>query len=121
MAFRKVAQFKEISLEYVALTGAAKLQFFTDMPGNHLAERTTSGGLSMPVTNADNTPQTITFPLITADSAPLQGTLYYPRVTPYATGIAQLRSGVVVLRVIGVYLDGSTGEFFETQPISIGV
>lgn len=122
MAFRKVAQFKEISLEYVSPSGASTLKFYTDMPGGHLTERT--GGKSMPITNADKTPATVTFPLVDGNGAPLEGTLYYPRVEPYATsasGGTQLRGGVVWMRAIGVYLDGTLGEFFETLPIPVGV
>ena len=119
MAFRKVAQFKEVSLEYVSTTAPGTFKFFTDMPGNHLAERT--GGKVLPQTNADKAPGTITFPLVDANGAPLEGTLYYPRVEPPATGALQLRSGVVWIRTIGVYLDGTLNEFFETLPISVGV
>lgn len=119
MAFRKVAQFKEISVQYVSTTAAGTLKFFTDYPGNHLAERT--GGKTLPATNADQTPNTITYPLVDSGGAPLTGTLYYPRVEPPSNGTLQLRSGVVWVRPIGVFLDGSLGEFFETLPIPIGV
>lgn len=93
------------------------------MPGGHLIERT-GGGRSMPITNTDKTPATVTFPLVDGGGAPLEGTLYYPRVEPFATsafGGTQLRSGVVWIRTIGVYLDGTLGEFFETMPIPVGV
>lgn len=119
MAFRKMAQFKEVSLEYVSKDNPGVFKFFTDMPGNHLAERT--GGKTLPVTNADKTPNTTTISLVDASGAPLEGTLYYPRVEPPVNGALQLRSGVVWTRTIGVYLDGTLGEFFETIPISIGV
>lgn len=118
MAFRKVAQFKEATLEYVSPTAAGTFKFYTDMPGNHLADRT--GALSLPITNADKTPNTKTFPLVDSNGAPLEGTLYFPRVDPPATGALQLRGGVVWMRTIGVYLDGTLGEFFDTLPISIG-
>jgi len=122
MAFRKVAQFKEASLEYVSPSGPSTFKFFTDMPGGHLVERT--GGKTMPITNADHTPNTITFPLVDANGAPLEGTLYQERVDPFATsasGGTQLRSGVIWMREIGVYLDGALGEFFESLPHSVGV
>jgi hypothetical protein len=119
MAFRKVAQFKEVSLEYVSADAAGAFKLFTDMPGNHLADRT--GAKVLPQTNADKTPNTITFPLVDANGAPLEGTLYYPRVDPPATGALQLRGGVIWMRTIGVYLDGTLGEFFETMPIPVGV
>jgi hypothetical protein len=123
MAFRKVAQIREISLEYVSPSGASTMKFYTDMPGGALAERT-GGGKSMPTTGANHIPATITFPLVDGSGAPLEATLYYPRVEPFATsasGGTQLRSGVVWLRTIGVYLDGTLNEFFETIPIPVGV
>jgi hypothetical protein len=124
IAFRKTAQFKEVSLEYVSASGASTFRFFTDMPGGHLADRTGVAGKPLPQTNPDRTPATVTIPLIDANGAPLEGTLFYPRVEPFATsasGGTQLRSGVVWLRTIGVYLDGALNEFWETLPQSIGV
>jgi len=119
MAFRKVAQFKEMSLEYVSPDGPGTARFFTDLPGGILTERT--GGKPMAQTNTNKAPATITIPLNDAFGAPLEGTLYYPRVEPPTAGALQLRSGVVWYRTIGVYLSGPAGEFFETAPISIGV
>ncbi len=122
MAFRKVAQFKEVSLQYVSPSGPSAFKFSTDMPGGHMTERT--GGKALPVTNSDKAPATITIPLNDTNGAPFEGTLYSFRVDPYATsgaGGTQLRSGVVWLRPIGVYLDGTLGEFFETQAIPVGV
>jgi hypothetical protein len=119
MAFRKLAQFREISIEYVSPTAAGVLRFYTDQPGNHLTERT--GGKTLPTTNSDKTPATITFPLVDGSGAPLEGTLYYPRVEPPVSGSLQLRSGVVWMRPIGVSLDGTLGEFFECLPIPVGV
>jgi hypothetical protein len=122
MAFRKVCQFKEASFEYVSPSGPSVFRFFTDMPGGHLVDRT--GSKLMPQTNADHTPTTITFPLVDGGGAPLEATLYYPRIEPFATsaqGGTQLRSGVVWIRTIGVYLSGELGEFFETIPTPVGV
>lgn len=121
MAFSVVAQFKEVSLEYVSPSGNSTFRFFTDMPGSHLTERISK---ALPQTNVDHTPATYTIPLVDANGAPLEGTLYYPRVEPFITsaqGGTQLRSGVVWMRRIGVYLDGAKGEFFETLPIPVGV
>lgn len=119
MAFRKVAQFKEVSLEYVSPTASGVFLFSTDMPGNHLQERT--GGMILPQTNADKTPNTITLPLTDGLGAPYEGTIYVPRVNPPVNGALQLRTGIIWLRTIGVYLDGTHGEFWDTLPISIGV
>ncbi len=91
MAFRKVAQFKEMTLEYVSPDGAGSAQFFTDMPGNHLASRI--GSVALPQTNADKTPNTKTIPLVDLNGAPFEGTLYYPKVSPPVNGALQLRAG----------------------------
>jgi len=120
MAFRKVAQFKEVSFEYVSPSGPSTFTFKTDMPGGLIAE-VFSG--AMPQTPLDHSPRTTTFSLVNDDGAPLEGTLYVTRVDPFATsadGGTQLRSGVIWLRPIGVYLDGSLDEFFETMPIPVG-
>lgn len=121
MAFRKVAQFKECSLEYVSPSGASSFTFKTDMPGGQIATRLTE---PLPQTASDRSPRTTTVSLVDGNGAPLEGTLYVTRVDPFATsalGGTQLRSGCIFLRPIGVYLDGSLGEFFETMPISVGV
>lgn len=119
MAFRKVAQFKEMTLEYVSPDAAGVAQFFTDMPGNHLVSRI--GLVALPQTNSDKTPNTKTIPLVDNNGAPFEGTLYYPKVVPPINGALQLRGGVVWMRSIGVYLDGTLGEFFETLPLAVGV
>src|SRR4051794_11662941 len=118
MAFRKVAQFKEVSLQYVAVSGGT-FKFLTDMPGGHLLERT--GGKAIPASNADKTPATTTIPLIDGNGAPLEGTIHQERVDPPFGATVQLRSGVLLMRTIGVYLDGSLGEFWESLPASVGV
>ena len=120
MAFRRIAQMKEISLEYVSPTAAGTLKFFTDLPGSALAERT-GGGKTLPVTPADKSPQVITYPLVDANGAPIEASLWYPRVDPPATGSLQLRGGTVWMRIIGCNLDGSRGEFFDTLPVPVGV
>jgi hypothetical protein len=120
MAFRKVAQFKEVSLAYVSPSGASAFTFKTDMPGGLIASRFTG---VLPQTPLDHSVRTTTFSLVDVNGAPLEGTLYVPRVDPFATsanGGTQLRSGVIWLRPIGVYLDGTLDEFFETLPIAVG-
>lgn len=120
MSFRKVAQFKECSLEYVSPSGPSTFTLSTDMPGGEITARITQ---SLPQTNPGHYPETTTISLVDNTGAPLEGTLYVPRVDPFgssANGGTQLRSGVIYLRPIGVYLDGSLGEFWSTMPISVG-
>ena len=120
MAFRKVAMFKEVSLDYVSPSGASTFKFSTDMPGGDITVRLTG---TLPQTPTDQSPRTTTISLVDDNGGPLVGTLYVPRVEPFATsanGGTQLRSGVIWLRPIGVYLDGTLDEFFETLPIAVG-
>ena len=114
MAFRKVNEFKEITLVYSS-NGAATLQFYTDMPGNALAARLGSG-----VTLATSTNKRIT---ITVPLDGIEGTEFYPQITPGASTQFRLFQGVVYLRPIGVYLDGAAvpqGEIWSTVPIAPG-
>jgi hypothetical protein len=109
MAFRKVAEFKECSLQYQS-NGPATFEWFTDMPGGTLAIRNTT---TLPTTN--NTRGTTTIPL---DG--ITGTQFYPFISPSAATQLRLFSGTVYLRPIGVYIDGSLGEIWSTPPLSIG-
>ena len=119
MAFRKVQEFKEITLQY-ALTGTgtptATLQFFTDMPAasppGTLAARL-GAGIVLPATTGR---KTITIPL---DG--VRGTEFYPLVTPSGTAQFELYSAVVYLRPLGVYIDGTNSEIWQTVPIAPGV
>ena len=116
MAFRKVAEFKEVSLTY-ASNGAATLQFYTDSPGGTLAARL-SAGVTLPSTTGTSVRKTITVPL---DG--IEGTEYYFDITPGASTQLKLFSGLVHIRPIGVFLDGATspqGEVWKMQPQSIG-
>jgi hypothetical protein len=112
MAFRKVVEFKEASLAYSS-NGTATFQFYTDMPGNALAARK-GAGVTMPSTTATRKTQTI--PL---DS--IEGTLFYPEITPGAATQMKLYEGTVWVRPIGVYIDGSIGEVWRPQPQAVGV
>lgn len=111
MAFRKVAEFKELTIQYQS-NGPATLQWFTDMPGGALAARL-GGGVSLANTSSGR--KTITVPL---DG--IEGTEFYPVFTPGAATQLRLFSGVVYVRLIGVYIDGSLGEIWSTPPLSIG-
>lgn len=111
MAFRKVAEFKEVTLQYQS-NGASTFQWLTDMPGGTLAARL---GAGVSLADTTSTRKTITIPL---DN--IEGTEFYPVVTPGASTQFRLFSGVVYLRPIGVYIDGSLGEIWSTPPISVG-
>lgn len=113
-----VAQFLEVVMEYVATGSSGSFDFLTDMPGGSMASRITP--VSLPVTPSDKSPKTITIPLLDANNAPIEGTLFQPKWTPGATGTLQVRSASVKLRHIGVYLDGTRGEVWTTQPIPVG-
>lgn len=109
MAFRKVAEFKECSLQYQS-NGPSTFEFFTDMPGGTLAQRVNT---ALPTSNNARTTTTVPLDGIT-------GTQFYPEIIPGSTTQLRLFSGVVYLRPIGVYIDGSLGEIWSTPPLSIG-
>jgi hypothetical protein len=111
MAFRKVAEFKECSLQYQS-NSTATFQWTTDMPGGTLAPRL-APAVNLPSTGS--TRKTTTVPL---DG--IFGTEYVCQVTPSATCQMSLYSAVVYIRPIGVYIDGSLGEIWSTPPISVG-
>jgi hypothetical protein len=111
MAFQKVFDLKEATLEYQS-NGVATFQLYTDMPGGTLAARL-GAGVTLPSTS--NTRKTITIPL---DN--IQGTEYYPLITPGGSTQIILLAGKIWLRPIGVYLDGTLGEIWQTQPIAVG-
>jgi hypothetical protein len=119
MAFRKVFEFKEITLEYSS-NGASSLQFLTDMPAGAvpgaLAARL-GAGAALPSTTTVGARQTMTIPL---DG--IRGTQYQPKVTPGTTTQMEIYSGVVYARPIGVYLDGSLTipEIWQTVPLAPG-
>ena len=50
----------------------------------------------------------------------VQGTMYQPSVVPAAGTQIIILSAKLWLRPIGVYLDGSLGEEWITQPIAVG-
>ncbi len=118
MAFRKVFEFKEITLAYSS-NGAATLAFFTDMPATTvpaaLASRVSA---ALQTTTTIGARQSATIPL---DG--VRGTLFYSKVTPGVSTQMEIYSGVVMARPIGVYLDGSQAvpEFWQTAPIAPGI
>jgi hypothetical protein len=114
MAFRKVNEFKELTLVY-ASNGAASLQLYTDMPGGALAARL-GAGISLASSGGGGMRVTLTVPL---DG--IRGTEFYPKITPGASTQFELYSGIVYLRPLGVYIDGSLSEIWQTAPIAPGV
>lgn len=117
MSFRKVWEFREVSIDYDCATVGGTLKFKTDMPGGAMAQRLPlsggGAGVSLPVTAGR---QTITIPLYN-----LHGTLYHPQVIVGAGGEMKLYSATMWARPIGVYLDGSLGESWSPPEISLGV
>lgn len=111
MAFRKVCEMKEVSIQYSS-NGTATFQWFTDMPGGTLGPR-----LQTPVTlpTTSSARKTTTIPL---DN--IEGTEFYPQIVPASVTQLRLFSGTVWVRPIGVYIDGSLGEIWSTPPLSLG-
>lgn len=111
MAFRKVAEFKECTLQYQS-NGSATFQLWSDLPGGTLAQRL---GVPFTLPSTASTRKTVTIPL---DG--IEGSEFYPVISPGGATQLRLFSGVIYVRPIGVYLDGSLGETWSTPPLSIG-
>lgn len=111
MAFRKVCEMKEVTIQYSS-NGVATFDWYTDMPGGTLMPRLTPAQ-SLPTTAS--TRKTTTIPL---DG--IEGTEFYPEITPGITTQLRLFSGTVWVRPIGVYVDGSLNEIWNTPPLSLG-
>jgi hypothetical protein len=121
MAQRKVAQIKECTLLYVA-PGGATFKFYTDLPGGVFVERT--GGVALPPTNANHQPGTFTvvFSNVATGVNYIEGSAYYPEIDPPSNNFVEILEGVVWLRSVGVYLDGTTTppDKWDTLPIAVG-
>jgi hypothetical protein len=121
MAFRKVNEFKEMTLVYSS-NGAVSVQFYTDIPtdpGTGAPAARLGSGVALAAGSTMGVRLTQTIPL---DG--IRGTKFYPKITPGATTQFELYSGVVYLRPIGVFVDGSTvpqGEVWQPAPIAPGV
>jgi len=111
MGFERVKQFKDVTIDYDAVSGATLL-VYTDMPGAAMAQRKS---ISLPSTS---TRVTKSHGLDTDGVLP-EGTLIRFKIT--STGVVRLYGGVVRLRPIGVYFDGANGEFWETTEMGFGV
>jgi len=114
VAIQKVFDYKEVTLEYRS-NGPATFTLNTDMPGGSMASRVvatlpSSGGIGA------NRTQTIALDGV-------QGTMYQVLITPGAATQFIPLAGKLMLRPIGVYLDGSLtpAEQWITQPIAPGV
>lgn len=108
MPLSRVKEFKDVVFGYEA-NGAVLFEWKTDLPGNAEAVRESkSGG------DTSGERQTLVLPL---DG--VEGNFYRPRVTPQGATVCKLYWGRVRLKVIGVYLEGSQSEFFETDQLSL--
>ena len=117
MAIQKVSEFKEVTFQYQS-NGLSTIQMYTDMPGGSLAIRLPQSapnnvGITIPSSNNLRVPYTVPLDGI-------EGGEFYFKFTPSATTQLRLFSSSVKMRMIGVYLDGSIGEFWSTTPMALG-
>lgn len=106
---QNVHELKDLALLCNVVGGTASLVIRTDMPGGSMADRKT---VTLTATTGR---QTIP---ITLDG--IRARLFQIKVTPASGAAVELYSGSVRARQIGEYLDGATGEIWETQPIALG-
>lgn len=108
----KVTQFKDVTLTYDT-AAAANLKIYTDLPGGLMTLRRT---IALTITAGR---ETRTYPLDKlADGGLLEGKLVKWRIEP--AGVMRLYDGMVRFRRIGTYVDGTVGEVWETQELSLG-
>jgi hypothetical protein len=105
-----VRQYKDVTLTYSAPAGGL-LYVTTDMPGGTLTLRRT---IALPVTTGLR--ETKTFPL--DNPSLLEGKLIQWKITSGGTVIPY--SGFVRFRPVGTYIDGASGDVWETQPLGLG-
>lgn len=124
MAFRRVIEFKEISMQYSS-NGPATLDFLTDITptGSGTVPGALASALSAPVaiapTSGVGRRQTAIIPI---DN--VRGTEFQVKITPGASTQFELYEMLVQIRPIGVYLYGGApngGEIWQTVPIAPGI
>jgi hypothetical protein len=105
-----VNQYKDLTLIFEN-TVACPFKVFTDMPGLVVTLRRT---LTIPATT---TRMERTFPFDDAGQGLVDGKLI--KYGAYPTGVLKIYSGFVRFRRIGEYIDGTLGEIWETQEITL--
>jgi hypothetical protein len=105
-----VCQFKDLTLVFEN-SAACSLNVYTDMPGGVVQARRS---LTLPVTT---TRTEKTFPFDDQNQGLVDGKLIKFKAAP--AGVLKLYSGFVRFRRIGEYIDGTVGEIWETQEISL--
>lgn len=127
MPFQRVKQFKDLELAYdcpapagqIASISGFSVKFWTDMPGGAMAVRAT---LTYPYSSGGR--RTYTLPL---DG--IEGTLYKVQVIPNTADAGsgrkadqvKLFGGVLRARAVGVYIDGSAGEIWDSTEQGVGI
>lgn len=106
----RVWEFKDFRYQVLPTVAAGSAEFKTDMPGGTMGIRKT---ITLPIATERYTQQA---PLDGIEARQFQ-VKWIPGVT---TGILRVYEASVLARPIGVYLEGAKGDFYETQPISLG-
>lgn len=105
----RVWEFKDFRYTVWATSGQATAEFKTDLPGGAMAVR-----------------KTIIFPQSTerrTDQTPIDGIearQFQFKFIPNGSGFLRVYKASVLVRAIGVHLDGGKSDFYETQPIALG-
>jgi hypothetical protein len=105
----RIWEFKDFRFSAWASTANATVIFKTDLPGNAMSTRKT-------ITIEYGTERrTNAFPL---DA--IEGRQFQPRWTPASNGLLRVYAASVMARPIGVYLEHDKGDFYQTQPLTLG-
>jgi hypothetical protein len=105
----KVWELKELRYSAHATTANGSIEVKTDRPSGGMLVRSTVAVATSAVRVTDQQG------LDGIEAKQLQ-----VKFIPGATGIFRVYKATVLARPIGVYLEGSKGDFYETQPIPLG-
>ena len=113
MPISGVKEVKDLRLVYEG-NGNAILTWSSDMPGGVMTVRKTIDSTSScKFVDTNGKRETLRIPL---DG--IEGQLHQMKIVPDSGVEIKLFEGYVRFRTIGVFIDGSCGEIFETPPLS---
>jgi hypothetical protein len=106
----QVFEIRAIAVSYEAAGGTGTCELYTDLPGGAMALR---DSMNLPVTSGGRGTASETYNFV--------ATTYKVKFTPNAAGILKPYDGTLQVRRIGLYLDGTRGEFWESSDIAIAI
>lgn len=109
-----VKEIKDVTLVWEATGASGVFTLNTDMPGGTITSRRQ---FTLATTSARKEE---TIPCDVAGPGSIVGKQVQFRVDPGVGGVLKLYSGKIRFRTIGVYLDGTLGDTWISQPMTLG-